>query len=62
METKEKISLVKKLSLGFILAILGSIILASIISNYTVGNKFKAYLVDEQKTKIDNVLKIIDDL
>lgn len=57
-----KISLVKKLSLGFIFAILGSIILASAISNYTVGNKFKAYLVDEQKTKIDNVLKIIDDL
>lgn len=57
-----KISLVKKLSLVFILAILGSIILASAISNYTVGNKFKDYLVDEQKTKIDNILKIIDDL
>lgn len=57
-----KISLVKKLSLGFISAILGSIILASAISNYTVGNKFKNYLVDEQKTKVNNVLKIIDDL
>ncbi|MBC2463024.1 HAMP domain-containing histidine kinase [Clostridium saccharobutylicum] len=57
-----KMSLVKKLSMGFILVILGSIILASTISNYTVGNKFKNYLVDEQKTKIDNVLKIIDDL
>jgi signal transduction histidine kinase len=57
-----KISLVRKLSIGFILAILGSIIIASAISNYTVGNKFKNYLVDEQKTKIDNVLKIIDDL
>lgn len=57
-----KISLVRKLSIGFILAILGSIIIASAISNYTVGNKFKTYLVDEQKTKIDNVLKIIDDL
>jgi len=57
-----KISLVKKLSLGFILAVLGSIILASAISNYTVGNKFEDYLVDEHKTKVDNVVKIIDDL
>lgn len=56
------ISLVKKLSIGFILAVLGSIILASAISNYTVGNKFKNYLVDEHKTKVDNVVKIIDDL
>ena len=57
-----KISLVKKLSLGFIIAVLGSIILASVISNYTVGNKFKEYLVDEHKAKIDNAVKIIDDL
>ena len=56
------ISLVKKLSIGFILSVLGSIILASAISNYTVGNKFKDYLVDEHKTKVDNVVKIIDDL
>ncbi len=57
-----KISLVKRLSLGFILAVLGSIILASIISNYTVGEKFKEYLVDEHETKIENVVKLIDDL
>lgn len=57
-----KISLVRKLSLGFILAVLGSIILASAISNYTVGNKFKDYLVDEHKAKVDNAVKIIDDL
>lgn len=57
-----KISLMKKLALGFIIAVLGSIILVSVISNYTVGNKFKEYLVDEHKTKIDNVIKIIDDL
>lgn len=57
-----KISLGKKLSLGFILAVLGSIILASAISNYTVGKKFKDYLVDEHNTKVDNAVKIIDDL
>jgi two-component system sensor histidine kinase BaeS len=57
-----RISLVKILSIGFILAVMGSIVLASAISNYTVGNKFKDYLLDEHKTKIENVIKIIDDL
>ena len=57
-----KISLAKKISLGFILAVLVSIILASAISNYTVGQKFKDYLVDEHNTKVENALKIIDDL
>jgi two-component system sensor histidine kinase BaeS len=57
-----KMSLVKKLSLGFILAVLGSIILASAISNYTVGQKFKDYLVDEHKEKVNNAVKIIEDL
>lgn len=57
-----KISLIKKLSLGFLAAVLGSIILASLISNYTVGKKFKEYLIDEHKTTVDNAVKIIDDL
>lgn len=57
-----KISLMKKLSLGFLIAVLGSIILASYISNYAVGKEFKNYLVDEHKTKVDNAVKIIDDL
>ncbi|ERI89561.1 ATPase/histidine kinase/DNA gyrase B/HSP90 domain protein [Clostridiales bacterium oral taxon 876 str. F0540] len=57
-----KLSLMKKLSLGFLSAVLGSIILASFISNYTVGKEFKKYLVDEHKTKVDNAIKIINDL
>ncbi|WP_297425265.1 HAMP domain-containing sensor histidine kinase [Clostridium sp.] len=57
-----KVSLVRKLSIGFILAVLFSIILASAISNYTVENKFKDYLVDEHKTKVENAVKIIQDL
>lgn len=57
-----KASLMKKLSLGFLIAVLGSIILASFISNYSVGKEFKNYLVDEHKTKVDNAVKIIDDL
>jgi two-component system, OmpR family, sensor histidine kinase BaeS len=57
-----KISLTKKLSFGFLIAVLGSIILASLISNYTVGKKFKDYLVDEHNTKVNNAVKIVDDL
>lgn len=57
-----KISLIKKLSLGFLIAVLGSIIIASIISNYTIQRKFNNYLVDEHKTKVDNVVKIINNL
>ncbi|MEA5009047.1 HAMP domain-containing sensor histidine kinase [Clostridium tyrobutyricum] len=57
-----KASLMKKLSLGFLIAVLGSILLASFISNYIIGKKFETYLVDEHKTKVNNVVKIIDDL
>lgn len=56
------ISLAKKLSVGFILAVLAAIIIASVISNYTVGEKFKNYLVDEHKGKVNNVVRIIEDL
>lgn len=57
-----KVSLMRKLSIGILIAILGSIILTSFISNYTVSKKFKEYLVDEHKTKVDNAVKIIQDL
>lgn len=57
-----KLSLMKKLSLGFLLAILGSIILTSVISNYTIGKEFEKYLVDEHKAKINNIITIVEDL
>lgn len=57
-----KISLVKKLSISFFLAVIGSIILASFISNYTINKEFKRYLVDEHKSKINNVIKIAEEL
>ncbi|WP_186430087.1 HAMP domain-containing sensor histidine kinase [Clostridium sp. BSD9I1] len=57
-----KLSLMKKLSLGFLLAVLGSIILTSLISNYAVGKEFQKYLVDEHKVKIDNIITIVEDL
>lgn len=57
-----KISLMKKLSTGFLIAVLGAIILASLISNYTVSKEFRKYLVDEHKSRIDNVVKIVETL
>lgn len=57
-----KISLMKKLSFGFMLAVLVSIILASLISNYIISKEFNKYLVDEHKTKIDNIIKTVEDL
>ncbi|MDT8718653.1 HAMP domain-containing histidine kinase [Clostridium sp. 19966] len=57
-----KISLTKKLSIGFLLTILTSIILTSFISNYEVGREFNKYLVDEHKVKINNIINLIEDL
>ncbi|MFL0269890.1 HAMP domain-containing sensor histidine kinase [Candidatus Clostridium radicumherbarum] len=57
-----KISLRKKISFGFLIAVLGSIILASLISNYTVGKKFQTYLIDEHNAKVNNAVKIVDEL
>ncbi len=57
-----KISLAKKLSLGFILTAVISILTAVLISNYMVSKKFNNYLVDEHKTKINNLTVIINGL
>lgn len=57
-----KLSLMKKMTLSFLFAILGSIILASFISNYMVGKEFNKYLIDEQKVKIDNIINIVEEL
>src|SRR5471030_3033955 len=57
-----KLSLTKKLSLGFLLTAIVSILIASLISNYMIGEKFNTYLIDEHKTKVDKIAAIIDDL
>jgi len=57
-----KLSLTKKLSLGFLLTAIVSILIASLISNYMIDNKFNTYLIDEHKTKVDKIATIIDDL
>lgn len=57
-----KTSLMKKLSLSFLAAVLGALIITSIISNYMINKSFNKYLVDEHKEKVNNVIKIIEDI
>lgn len=57
-----KMSLMKKLSIGFIITAIVSILIAVLISNYTIGKKFNNYLIDEHKTKLDKIATMIDGL
>ena len=57
-----KISLTKKLSLGFLLAIITSILITSLISNYRIDSEFNKYLIDEHKSKIESIVKLVGDL
>lgn len=57
-----KLSLMKKLALGFLITAIGSILIASLISNYMVSKKFNNYLVDEHKAKLTNISSIIGNL
>ncbi|KGO14818.1 sensor histidine kinase [Clostridium botulinum] len=57
-----KMSLKKKLSLGFLIAVIGSIIIASSISNYMINNRFNEYLVQEHKNKINKIIVAIEDM
>ena len=54
-----KFSLTKKLSLGFLLTAIVSIIIAVLVSNYMIGKRFNNYLIDEHKTKIEKISTII---
>lgn len=56
-----KITLGKKLSLVFLIALIGSLIITSIISNLRISNEFSKYLVDEHNTKINEIVKFIED-
>lgn len=57
-----KISLTKKLSLGFLLAIISSILITSLISNYRIDKEFNKYLLDEHKSKIESIVQLVEDL
>lgn len=47
----------RKLNLSFIIAILVSITIISIISNIMINNRFENYLVDERDTKFDRIFE-----
>ncbi|HEY5588057.1 MAG TPA: sensor histidine kinase, partial [Candidatus Paceibacterota bacterium] len=57
-----KLSLTKKLSLGFLLTAIVSIFIAVLISNSMIGKKFNNYLIDEHKNKVDKIATTIDGL
>ncbi|MGV8980608.1 sensor histidine kinase [Clostridium sp.] len=57
-----KLSLTKKLSMGFLLTAIVSIIIAVLISNFMIGKKFNNYLIDEHKNKVDKIATTIGGL
>ncbi|WP_298844232.1 sensor histidine kinase [Clostridium sp.] len=57
-----KMSLMKKLSIGFLLTAFVSILIAGLVSNYMIGKKFNNYLIDEHKMKVDKIATVIDGL
>jgi two-component system sensor histidine kinase BaeS len=57
-----KLSLNKKLSLGFLLTAIVSILIAALISNFMIGKRFNSYLIDEHKTKVEKIATIIGGL
>jgi signal transduction histidine kinase len=59
---KMKISLMKKLSIGFISTVIGVILIVSIISNYMVGKIFNNYLINEHNNKVNKIISTVQDL
>ena len=57
-----KMSLMKKLSISFLLTVIGAILIASFVSNYMVIRKFNNYLVDEHKDKVNKIIVTAQDL
>lgn len=57
-----KLSLAKKLSLGFLFTAIISILIAVLISNYMIDKKFNNYLIEEHKNKVDKIAATIDGL
>lgn len=48
-------NLFRKVTLSFIIAILVSICIVSLVSNIMINNRFENYLVEEQQTRFDNI-------
>lgn len=57
-----KMSLIKKLSAGFILTVILSIVITSVTSNYMIDRRFNDYLMSENQVRINKVRRIVVDL
>lgn len=55
-------SLYKRLSIGFLFTIIVSILIVSFISNKMIDNHFNQYLSEEHKSRVDSIVKLVDDL
>ncbi|MFT9494442.1 sensor histidine kinase [Anaerosolibacter sp.] len=54
-----KVSLVKRLTFAFLIAILGAILITNIISNYMIDKRFNEYLHGEHQGKINKVIELV---
>lgn len=57
-----KLSLMKKLSFGFLAAVIGSIFITSLISNFMINSKFNNYLIEQHNITVKNIVGIINDM
>ena len=57
-----KVTLKKKLSFGFLAAVLGSLIIAGFISNVMINKLFSTYLKNENNSKIDKAVTMVSEL
>ncbi|KNF07027.1 signal transduction histidine kinase [Gottschalkia purinilytica] len=57
-----RISLLKKVSKGFLATVIGSILIVSIISNFMIDKRFNQYLSQEHNKKIKKLRSLVEDL
>ena len=57
-----KIELWKKNTLSFLLAIIGAILITSLIANYMIDTKFDRYLLETHEKKIEKVRDLVEEL
>lgn len=57
-----KFSLRKKLSLSFLAAVLGSLVIAGLISNIMISKRFNTYLEEEHNSKINKIVSMASEL
>ena len=54
-----KLTLVKRLALGFLISVLGAILITTLVSNYMIDHRFNEYLHGEHQRKIDKVIELV---